>query len=144
MPSSGHEGVVELIKQEPDAAPRFLRDQLGVELPAYDQVRLEPADLTDLTPTEYRADAVVTLRDGSGDVPLLGIVVEVQLTWKAEKKWSWPVYVATLRARLRCPAVLLVICPDPARRAPARGRSSWVIRAWCCARWCSARTACPW
>jgi hypothetical protein len=114
MLSSGHEGVVELIKHGPDAAPKFLRDQLGVELPAYDEVRLEPADLNDLTPTEYRADAVVTLRNASGDAPVLGIVVEVQLTWQTEKRWSWPVYVATLRARLRCPAVLLVICPDAA------------------------------
>ena len=30
------------------------------------------------------------------------------------KRWTWPVYVATLRARLRCPAVLLVVCVDAA------------------------------
>jgi len=39
-------------------------------------------------------------------------VVEAQLSWDGTKRWSWPVYLATLRARLRCPAVLLVVCAD--------------------------------
>jgi hypothetical protein len=114
MPSIEHEGVVEVIRQLPEMAPRFLRDQFDVELPPYKQVRLEPADLNDLTPTEYRADAVVTLRDADEDTPVLGIVVEVQLSRDGDKWWSWPAYLVTLRARLRCPAMLLVICPDSA------------------------------
>ena len=30
------------------------------------------------------------------------------------KRWSWPVYLATLRARLRCATVLLIVCTDTA------------------------------
>ena len=45
-----------------------------------------------------------------GDKPVLGVVVEVQLGSDEGKHWTWPVYLATLRARLRCPALLLVLC----------------------------------
>ncbi|MFC7645021.1 hypothetical protein ACFQX6_33440 [Streptosporangium lutulentum] len=44
--------------------------------------------------------------------PVLAVVVEVQRGRDADKRWSWPVYLTTLRARTRCPAVLLVICAD--------------------------------
>jgi hypothetical protein len=71
-------------------------------------VRLDSAELTDVVPTEYRADLVVLLVEGR---PVLGIVVEVQLGRDERKRWSWPVYIATLRARLRCPCVLLVVAP---------------------------------
>ncbi|WP_446224201.1 hypothetical protein ACTWPB_02970 [Nocardia sp. IBHARD005] len=43
---------------------------------------------------------------------VLGICVEVQLSRKDQKRWSWPVYVATLRARLKCPVVLLIVVPN--------------------------------
>ncbi len=45
---------------------------------------------------------------------MLTVVVEVQLSRDPDKRRSWPVYVATLRARLRCPTELLVVCPDRA------------------------------
>ena len=37
-----------------------------------------------------------------------------------DKLLTWPAYVATLRAKLACPVVLLVIAPDPAVAAWAR------------------------
>ncbi len=43
---------------------------------------------------------------------MLGIVVEVQLSTKAEKRFTWPVYLAGLRARLKCPACVLVVTPS--------------------------------
>ena len=43
---------------------------------------------------------------------MLGIVVEVQLQTDPDKLFSWPVYVTTLRARLRCPACVLVVTPS--------------------------------
>lgn len=74
---------------------------------------MDPAESTDLVPTEYRADAVVVLADHD-DRPVSAVVVEVQLGRDGDKRWSWPVYLATLRARLRCPVVLLVVCVDEA------------------------------
>jgi hypothetical protein len=65
--------------------------------------------LTDVLPAEYRADVVVLLVDGK---PVLGIVVEVQLGHDERKRFSWPMYVAGLRARFECPCCLLVVTAD--------------------------------
>jgi hypothetical protein len=72
-------------------------------------VRVESSDLTDLAPAEYRADLVVLLVDGR---PVLGIVVEVQLQRDDRKPFTWPVYVAGLRARLACDTCVLVVTPS--------------------------------
>ena len=109
MPSQLHEVLVLLFQNRPELAPLLLRDALGVELPAYAEVRLEAAELTSVVPTEYRADLVVLLLDGK---PVLGIIVEVQLSPDARKRFSWPLYVAGLRARLECDCCLLVVAPD--------------------------------
>ncbi|WP_326820107.1 hypothetical protein [Streptosporangium sp. NBC_01756] len=85
-------------------------DALGVTVPTYSEARLESEEFTDCTPTEYRADAVVMLT--LADEPALAVVVEVQRGQDKDKRWSWPVYLATLRARTRCPTVLLVICTN--------------------------------
>lgn len=110
-PSLTHEGLLLLFKNRPELAPELLRDVLGVALPTYAEARIDSADLTDAQPTEYRADLVVLLVDGK---PVLGIVVEVQLELKKEdrKLYTWPVYVANLRARLECPVCVLVVTPS--------------------------------
>ena len=71
---------------------------------------MESGDLTEHKPTEYRADAVVTLlAEGKA---VLAVIIEVQRAEDKDKRWTWPAYVGTLRARRRCPVVLLVICPE--------------------------------
>lgn len=119
MPSFLHEGLVQLFKNRPELAPELLRDALSVELPAYSEVRVDSADLTQLAPTELHADLVVLLIDGK---PVLGIVVEVQLGRDDRKRFTWPLYIAALRARLECPACVLVVTPsaDVARWASER------------------------
>lgn len=112
MPSNLHEMLLELFRARPSLAPELLSEVLGRPLPEFGSVRLEPADCTDVAPTEYRSDAVVVLSDGHR--PVLAVVVEVQLGRDGDKRWTWPVYVATLRARLRCPTELLVVCADAA------------------------------
>jgi hypothetical protein len=57
-------------------------------------------------PTEYRA---VLLLEGK---PIFAIVVEVQLSRDEEKRASWPLYLTSLRSRVGCPTVLLVVAPD--------------------------------
>jgi hypothetical protein len=110
MPSSMHEAFIEIFRHRPSLAAELLAGPLGLDVPRHQQARLESADLTDLVPTQYRADAVVALT--TNDVPVLAVVVEVQLRRDPAKLWSWPVYVTNLRARLRCPTVLLVVCAD--------------------------------
>jgi len=109
MPSLSHEALLLLFRNRPELAPELLREALGVELPAYTEVRVESADLTEAVPAEYRADLVVLLVDGK---PVLAIVVEVQLARDERKRFTWPVYVTGLRARFECDAVVLVITPS--------------------------------
>jgi hypothetical protein len=113
MPSLTHEGIVRLFRNRPELAPELLRDALAVALPAYTAVRVESADLPEIVPTEYRADLVVLLVDGT---PVFAIVVEVQLKLEAadDKFFKWPCYVANLRARFRCEACVLVVTPSEA------------------------------
>lgn len=111
MPSQLHEALLLLFRNRPTLAPELLRDALHVELPEYTEARIDSADLTDIQPTEYRADLVVLLLRGK---PVLGIVVEVQLATDPRKFFAWPVYVTNLRARLECPVCLLVVTSDEA------------------------------
>ena len=64
-----------------------------------------------MQPAEYRADLVVLLYNTR---PVLGIIVEAQLAIDERKRFSWPVYVVGLRARMRCPVCLFVVTEDEA------------------------------
>jgi len=107
MPSFLHDSHLLLFRHKPTLAADLIRSVLRAEVPPHDDVCVVSADLTEVQPAEYRADLVIELRDG--DTPVLGIVVEVQLSEKERKKFVWPAYVANLRARLESPACLLVV-----------------------------------
>lgn len=109
MPSLQHESLATLFHNRPSLAAEILHDALKVDIPDYKTVRVESGDLTEWNPAEFRADAVVVFEAAS---PVLAVVVEVQLRRDDGKRWSWPVYLAGLRARTRCPTILLVICAD--------------------------------
>lgn len=111
MPSQLHEALLVLFRNDPTLAPALLREALQLELPAYTEARVESAELTDVQPAEYRADLVVLLYEQR---PVLGIVVEAQLSVDEQKRFAWPVYAVGLRARMRCPVCLLVVTPDAA------------------------------
>lgn len=108
MPSLNHDALVALFRNRPTLAAELMRDALQQPLPDYDEAELTEADLSQVTPAEYRADLVVVLRSAT---PVFGIVVEVQLGRDDDKPYSWPLYAAALRARLRCPTCVLVITP---------------------------------
>jgi hypothetical protein len=110
MPSSLHEVLIEMFRQRPSLAAELLAAGFGIQLPGYDRAEMQSADSTVLSPTEYRADAVVVL--SAAGSAMLAVVVEVQLRRDQGKRWSWPIYLATLRGRFRCPTVLLAVCVD--------------------------------
>jgi len=118
VPSPPHEVLVDLFRNCAELAPRLL-DACAQIAFRHDRVDHAPIDLSQVVSTEYRADSVVVLRD-SGEPPVAAIIVEVQLGVDPDKKYSWPVYVATLRAKLRCPVVLLVVTKLPRIAAWAR------------------------
>ena len=59
MPPMDHEIFVDLFKDRPSLAAEILVEVLGISLPAYTEARIASADLTEIQPAEYRADAVV-------------------------------------------------------------------------------------
>jgi hypothetical protein len=109
VPSIEHESLRFLFLNRPELAPELLRI-LGLTLPDYASVRTASADFTNIIPAEYRSDLVVLLVD---DKPVFAIVLEVQLGVDDDKRFSWPVYATTLRARFRCPSTVLVVTPKP-------------------------------
>jgi hypothetical protein len=109
MPSREHEHLLLLFQNRPALAAELLREVLHVEPPPYAKVRIGSAELSEIDPVQYHADLVVILDD---EAPVLGIVVEVQLSRDKDKRFVWPVYVVNLRARLKCPVCLLVIAGD--------------------------------
>jgi hypothetical protein len=133
MASYLHELLVLLFRNRFDSAADLLR-RLNVQLPDHDEVRIESTDLSNLSPTEYRADLVLILLQGSNKV--LGVIVEVQLAYDHDKPYAWPVYIANLRARHRCPVCLLVITTQesvahwarkPIELGPGTRCTPWVI-----------------
>jgi hypothetical protein len=118
VPSFDHEILVELFRNDGRLAPELLRTCAGYQID-HARVELGSVDLSQVASTEYRADAVAILRDGDNH-PVAGVIVEIQRQIDRDKQWSWPIYVATLRARLRCPAVLLVLVPTSDVAAWAR------------------------
>ncbi len=129
MPSFDHEGLVDLFRNDPELAP-FLLHSLGVPVPSHTCATLEDTNLSQTQSVENRADVVVVLRDG--ERPVHAVVVEVQLRPDDRKRFSWPVYVAALRSRLRCSVSNLVVTPDQrvadwaAEPIPLPCRREWV------------------
>lgn len=109
MPSQQHEALVHLFRNSPQLALELLRSTLEGPLPAHTDLRIECADLTEMQPTEYRADLVLSMSNGK---PIHGLVVEVQLGIDQRKPFTWPAYVVNLRARWNCPVGLLVVCAE--------------------------------
>ncbi|WP_044985533.1 hypothetical protein [Sorangium cellulosum] len=114
MPSVTHEALVELFKNRPTLAAEMLHDALGQPVPAFTEARVEPSDLTEILPSDRRADAVVVLLVAEQRRPAMAVVVEVQLGVDVDKPYVWPVYVTQTRARHRCPTRLLVVTIDAA------------------------------
>jgi hypothetical protein len=110
--SQDHEFLVELFRRRPELARELLRLCANIEIPGTN-AETASMDITQVAPTEYRADAVIVMRDANGR-PIHAVVVEVQLYIDRKKQFTWPVYVAGLRARLECPVTLLVIAREPA------------------------------
>jgi hypothetical protein len=132
MPSLVHDAFVTLFRNRPTLAPELLRDVLRCPVPEFDRVSVGDASLTEVVPTEYRADLVLLLQSESPGEPRAAIVVEAQLGRDADKRWSWPVYLAGLRARLRCEVALLVVTADASVAAWAStpiptGHPGWTL-----------------
>ncbi|MFE1099963.1 hypothetical protein ACFW4K_05550 [Nocardiopsis alba] len=116
MPTREHEIPLRLVQNRPDMAPALL-ESLGVEVPRHTEALNTSSVLTNCDPKEFNSDGAVVLRDGTENV--MAVVIERQHGHDRGKRRSWPAYLVTLHVRLRCPTVLLVLCPTDA------------VAAWC-------------
>lgn len=105
-----HEGPILLLGERPDLLIALLGRRLRLDLPRSATIALASADFTQAVPVERRADAVVIVED-EGRITR-AFVVEVQLARDDDKRFSWPLYLASLHARVRCPTFLVVLALD--------------------------------
>ncbi len=103
-----HEAPLFLLNERPALVAALLA-HAGFDPPAFTHASVASADFTQAVPLERRADAAITLHDGERVV--MGILLEVQLAAREEKRFAWPFYLASLHARLRCPSLLVVLAP---------------------------------
>jgi hypothetical protein len=111
MPTLEHNAIVEMFRENPALAPHLLASVLHVAMPPHASAAVVESSLDQLLPVEFRADLVLELRDMKGKV-VLAIVLEVQRDQDPDKKYSWPAYVAVVRAKKLCDTVVLVVAPD--------------------------------
>ncbi|MEV5889859.1 hypothetical protein [Nonomuraea fuscirosea] len=128
-PTLEHEYLIELVRNQPSFVTTLLTE-LNVGVPPFDEALLGNTDFTQCVPTEYQSDSVVTLKKSGKAVR--AVVLEVQRKPDPDKSWSWPVYLATLRAREKCPVLLLVFSPNAnTARTCAKpidlGHPGWVL-----------------
>ncbi len=109
MPTREHEIPLRLVQNQPAMAPALL-ESLGLDVPRHTEVLNTSSVLTNCDPKEFNGDGAVVLRDGTEDV--MAVVVERQNDYDKGKRRSWPAYLVTLHVRLKCPAILLVLCPS--------------------------------
>lgn len=116
-PTTEHDPIIDLFRERPESVADLLSETLRVPLPAYERAEVGSADFTQTRSMELRADSVVVFygKRQDGDFgPVLATVAEVQRKRDPRKHWTWPMYLISLRTRMRCPAILLVISPVPA------------------------------
>ena len=110
MPTLTHESILLLLDNRPALAVELLEVALGRPLEPYEQIQPTDSGLPQVVSTEYQADRVLLLRR---DKPVFAIVVEVQRNRDPRKRYTWPVYCSSFRAKHECPCCVLVIATDP-------------------------------
>lgn len=94
---------------DPGHTAHMLESLFGdsLRIPA-DSGQVVTCSLSECVPAEYRADGAVLY---GSDKDRLAVITEVQLACDPVKHETWLAYIANMRARYRCPACLIVICP---------------------------------
>ena len=111
MVSSSHEAMHRIFRDHPEVIDATFR-ALGFKFPETMATSLLDTDVTEIRPIERRADTVmkVETKDGRSFI----FVFEAQRRIDADKRFSWPYYIAYLHEYYRMPVFLVVICQDDA------------------------------
>jgi hypothetical protein len=116
MPSSLHQGVVALFRDDPALGFDLLRSVFSIELPKLTRVSDRNSELDRFAPCfgdtgEVRIDLAVSAEVEHPEHPLAGIamIIEVQKKIDHCKQWRLWVYWALLAERLKRPTAILVV-----------------------------------
>ena len=110
MASAEHEGIAQLFRERPELALELLANVGGPSAVPWIASQIEDATLPQSAPA-HRPDLVASYFDARGR-RVLAVIVEVQRGVDYDKGWTWPLYWAAIRARLRCRVVLLVLATN--------------------------------
>jgi len=128
MPTVEHEALIDLFRNRPALAVELLRDLFHTPMPPLEvaHVQIGESNLNTFVPVDYRADLVVVQ-------PKLAVVLEIQRRIDSRKRWTWPQYLAALRARLKRDVILMVVTLKPAvagwaRQPIAMGHPGFVLQ----------------
>ncbi|MFE0425652.1 hypothetical protein [Streptomyces sp. NPDC058953] len=127
MVTSSHEAAHRIFQDRPELLTPVFR-VLGVPLPAKTSVEVLTGDVTEIRPLERRVDSLLRVESSDGERFLLA--VEAQRRRDPDKAASWTYYLAYLRAKYGIPALLLVVCHDPATAKWAAGPFTTGVEGW--------------
>lgn len=104
-----HEGINKILTLDLDHTRQLLLALFDLPIAKSGAARLASPDLSEADPGVCRADGAILYGEEKEDK--LGVIVETQRAEDETKRYAWLEYIANLRARERCPACLVVICP---------------------------------
>lgn len=107
-----HQGMCKLVSERPEVLLMLMQRELGAAVAGDVALFPAPETIREIRYPEHHVDAAVVLRRAPGGEVVEALVTEVQRQPDEEKLWSWPIYVAGTRARLRCPTTLIVLTGD--------------------------------
>ncbi|SDL66058.1 hypothetical protein SAMN05421874_12647 [Nonomuraea maritima] len=109
MITSQHEGLNKLAVLDLGHTRQMLRALFDLPIPESGEARLASPDLSEADPGVCRADGAILY--GKAEEKF-GVIVETQRRPDDDKLYAWLEYIANFRAREKCPACLVVICPN--------------------------------
>ncbi|MFG1941435.1 hypothetical protein [Nonomuraea sp. NPDC048826] len=110
MVTALHEGLVGITTLDPRETARMLSTLFDFPIPS-SASEVISNELSEISPSVYRADAALLCVEGE---TRLAVITEVQLQRDDTKHRTWLAYIANLRVRDSCQALLVVICPNRA------------------------------
>ncbi|MBW8481558.1 hypothetical protein [Actinomadura parmotrematis] len=116
-PTPQHEVPLRLLRERPELTTDLLA-LLDISVPEGCDVRSCGEERPEVVAAQRRVDSLVVYEDAGS--PRLAVITEVQLRHDPGKYWVWPAYLADVRADLKCPTLLLVLCPDEKTAARCR------------------------
>lgn len=110
MVSSSHEAGHRIFQEQPGLLAPVFR-MLGLPMADKPAIDVLTPDATEVHPLERRVDTVLRVHPANGSPKFL-LAIEAQGRQAEDKPVNWSYYLAYLKAKYDCPALLMVVCQD--------------------------------